>query len=98
MTGNHVRVEGAVKRDARATTIRSELEVLEFCLEAPSDGSRLVFVDCKAFGAACDELEGYVSAGERIWVEGHLSYRSYTAQDGTRLSKLFVIVESAGEL
>ncbi len=60
------------------------------------------FIDCVAWGPLAERLEKYVKRGQRLFVEGRLSQRSWE-QDGQKRSKVEVVandvtfIESAGE-
>lgn len=98
MNGNYVRLVGKVKRDASSELIRKGLPVLNFCLEVQADGEKSVYVDCIAYGETVEMFEGFVNGGERLVVEGYLSFRSYTGTDGVRKTMQFVHVDSMSEV
>ena len=52
------------------------------------------FVDCRGFGRIAENLNKYMSKGRPLFVEGRLSFDSWTAQDGTKRSKHRVTVEN----
>ncbi len=60
------------------------------------------FIDCVAWGPLAERIEKYVKRGQRLFVTGRLSQRSWE-QDGQKRSKVEVVanditfVESAGE-
>ena len=92
---NHVTLAGTVKQDAIARRVREGLRSMDFTLVTCTRG-KPVYVDCVAYGRVVDEqLEGFVNEGERIEVEGSLSFRTMTAQDGTRRTRSVVYVERA---
>lgn len=97
MDSNFVKLTGTVKRDSSAMEIRSNFNVLDFCLVTPTVDAEDVFVDCFAFGAVCDELEGKVFAGERLTVTGTLTYRTYTTCFGKKKTGIVVNVDSVYE-
>lgn len=99
MEDNKVHVEGTVKRDASAVSPRASLRVMDFCLVVRDvDGAPDVFVDCFATKEAVDMLDGFVSEGERLGVDGHLTFRTYTTDNGRKRSGLVVQVEDAYEI
>lgn len=74
MDNNEVRLHGTVKRNAECVTERGS-RILDFALEVWSDkNSRLDVFDCRTTdgSAAMEELEGFVTEGEELEVEGHL--------------------------
>jgi len=52
------------------------------------------FVDMAAFGRPGETINQYMSKGRQILVEGRLKFDSWTSQDGTKRSKLSVVVEN----
>ena len=51
------------------------------------------FVDVKFFGRPAEVINEYMRKGRSILVEGRLDYSSWTAQDGSKRSKLEVVGE-----
>lgn len=51
------------------------------------------FVDCKLFGNRASAVAQYLAKGAKVAIEGKLSYSAWEAQDGTKRSKLEVIVD-----
>lgn len=98
---NKVHVEGFVKRDAQALVPRSNVQFIDFCLvvQDPTNRKNGVFVDCFASGSVVeDELEGFVSAGESLAVDGFLTFRSYSDVHGKTHTGMVVYVEHAEEI
>lgn len=58
-----------------------------------SMGEEVTFIDCTAFGKPAETLTKYVSKGSPLFIEGRLKFDSWTAQDGSKRSKLSVLVE-----
>jgi len=52
------------------------------------------FVDCRAFGRTAENINKYLSKGRAEFIEGRLTFDSWTAQDGTKLSMHWVTVET----
>ena len=51
------------------------------------------FVDCVMFGARAEAVSRHLSKGQKVAVEGRLRYSSWQAKDGSRRSKLEVVVD-----
>jgi single-strand DNA-binding protein len=51
-------------------------------------------VDCRAFGRQAENINKYLSKGRPVFIEGRLTFDSWTAQDGTKRSRHRVTVES----
>lgn len=95
MRENFVRVEGKVKRDSEATRPNDGVEVMDFCLEVPTGlGDRSeVYVDVFAATDACRQVDGFVEKGERLSVEGRLTFKTITDYGGNRKSRMMVYAE-----
>ncbi len=52
------------------------------------------FVDLTAWGRQAEVINQYTSKGAPLFVEGRLEYSTWDAQDGSKRSKLAVIVEN----
>jgi single-strand DNA-binding protein len=52
------------------------------------------FVDCRAFGRLAENINKYLTKGRPLFIEGRLTFNSWTAQDGTKRSKHRVTVEN----
>jgi single-strand DNA-binding protein len=60
------------------------------------DGSQreeTCFVDCRSFGRQAETINKYLSKGRPVFIEGRLTFDSWTAQDGTKRSRHRVTVE-----
>lgn len=51
------------------------------------------FVDCTMFGNRAEAVSKLLSKGAKVAVEGKLRYSSWEAKDGSKRSKLEVVVE-----
>lgn len=51
------------------------------------------FIDCTMFGNRAQSVAQYLHKGSKVSIEGKLRYSSWQAQDGTKRSKLEVIVD-----
>lgn len=91
---NFVRVRGRVLRNEEERVVRAGLRIIDFALAVDDpDGDRPVYVDCYGTNEACQTLGGYVDEGEELMVEGHLTFRTFTAKNGQRRSGTVVYVE-----
>mgnify|MGYP002526901733 CR=1 FL=1 len=100
MNENFVHVEGVVKRDSEATSPNKGVMVMDFCLEVPTGlGDRTeVYVDCFAATDACRQVDGFVEKGERLSVEGRLTFKTITDYNGNKKSRMMVYAESIESL
>ena len=98
---NKVLLMGNLTRDPQLSYLPSQTAVVDFGLATNrrwtgQDGQQreeTCFVDCRAFGRQAENINKYMSKGRQLFVEGRLTFNSWTAQDGTKRSKLRVTVE-----
>ena len=99
---NKVLLMGNLTRDPQLTYLPSQTAVVDFGLAVNrrwtgQDGSQreeTCFVDCRAFGRLAENINKYMSKGRPLFVEGRLTFDTWTAQDGTNRSKHRVTVEN----
>ena len=96
---NEVRLVGTVKRDSEATELRNGVRVMDFCLVVPDAvyDHASVYVDCFAATDCVNQLDGFVTEGEALEVEGHLTFRTMTDHKGRKKSAMVVYVDNATE-
>jgi single-stranded DNA-binding protein len=93
-SNNYVRIEGCVKEDAKSKRIREGLSAMDFTLVVNGvEKERATYVDCISYGDVVNGLDGYVDKGEYMELEGHLTFRTYTAPDGTKRTGMVVYVD-----
>lgn len=98
---NKVLLIGNLTRDPQLSYLPSQTAVVDFGLAVNrrwtgQDGQQreeTCFVDCQAFGRQAENINKYLSKGRPLFVEGRLTFSSWTAQDGTKRSRLRVTVE-----
>jgi len=99
---NKVLLMGNLTRDPQLSYTPSQTAVVDFGLAVnrrwtSRDGEKkeeTCFVDCQAFGRIAENLNKYMSKGRPLFIEGRLTFNSWTAQDGTKRSKHRVTVEN----
>jgi single-strand DNA-binding protein len=99
---NKIFLIGNLTRDPQLSYLPSETPVVDFGLAVNrrwtgKDGTKkeeTCFVDCRAFGRQAENINKYLSKGRPLFVEGRLSFDSWTAQDGSKRSKHRVTVEN----
>lgn len=99
---NKVILMGNITRDPEIKMLPSGTAVCEFGLAinrnwTAQDGTKkeeVTFVDISAFGNQAETLTKYVKKGSPLHVEGRLKLDQWEAQDGSKRSKLRVILES----
>jgi len=53
----------------------------------------VTFVDCEAWGKTAEVMSQYLSKGRAVFVEGRLKLDTWEGKDGTKQSKLRVVVD-----
>ena len=99
---NKVLLLGNLTRDPQLSYTPNQTAVVDFGIATNrkwtgQDGSQreeTCFVDCRAFGRTAENINKYFSKGKPIFLEGRLTFDSWTAQDGSKRSKLRVTVEN----
>ena len=99
---NKILLIGNLTRDPQLSYLPSQTPVVEFGLATNrkwtgQDGSQreeTCFVDCRAFGKQAETINKYLTKGRQVFIEGRLTFDSWTAQDGTKRSKHRVTVET----
>jgi single-strand DNA-binding protein len=99
---NKVLLMGNLTRDPQLSYTPSQTAVVDFGLAVnrrwtSRDGEKkeeTCFVDCRAFGRIAENINKYMSKGRPVFVEGRLSFDTWTAQDGSKRSKHRVTVEN----
>lgn len=93
---------GNLTRDPQLSYLPSQTAVVDFGLainwkwksKSGEDKDETCFVDCRAFGRTAENLNKYMNKGDPLFVEGRLTFDSWTTQDGSKRSKHRVTIES----
>ena len=101
MNFNKIILAGNLTKDPQLSYLPSQTAVVDFGMAinrkwAGKDGEKkeeTCFVDCRAFGKQAENINKYFTKGKPIFVEGRLSFESWTAQDGSKKSRHRVIAE-----
>jgi single-strand DNA-binding protein len=99
---NKVLLIGNLTRDPQLSYTPNQTAVVDFGLAVNrrwkgQDGENkeeTCFVDCRAFGRLAENINKYLTKGRPLFVEGRLTFDSWTAQDGAKRSKHRVTVEN----
>ncbi len=99
---NKVLLMGNLTRDPQLSYTPSQTPVVDFGLatnrrwtgQNGTQREETCFVDCRAFGRLAENINKYMTKGRPIFIEGRLSFDTWTAQDGTKRSKHRVTVEN----
>ncbi|MHC4130847.1 MAG: single-stranded DNA-binding protein [Planctomycetota bacterium] len=99
---NKVLLMGNLTRDPQLTYLPSQTAVVDFGLATnrrwtSQDGQQreeTCFIDCRAFGRMAENINKYLTKGRPVFIEGRLTFDSWTAQDGSKRSRHRVTVEN----
>lgn len=99
---NKVLLLGNLTRDPKLSYLPNETAVVDFGLAVnrkwkAQDGTMkedTCFVDCRAFGKSAENINKFCMKGNPLFVEGRLTFDSWTTQDGSKRSKHRVTVEN----
>ncbi len=99
---NKILLMGNLTRDPQLSYTPNQTPVVDFGLATNrkwtgQDGSQreeTCFVDCRAFGRQAENINKYLSKGRLVFIEGRLTFDTWTAQDGTKRSRHRVTVET----
>lgn len=102
MNFNQVFLGGNLCRDIELKTLPSGTVVADFAMAVnrkwkDSSGQtkeEVLFVDCSAFGKIAEVLSQYRKKGDPLFACGRLKLDQWEAQDGSKRSKMRVIVEN----
>ncbi len=99
---NKVLLMGNLTRDPQLSYTPSQTAVVDFGVATnrrwtAQDGNQrdeTCFVDCRAFGRMAENINKFFTKGKPIFLEGRLTYDTWTAQDGSKRSRHRVTVEN----
>ncbi len=99
---NKVLLMGNLTRDPQLSYTPNQTAVVDFGVATnrrwtAQDGSQreeTCFVDCRAFGRMAENINKFMNKGRPIFIEGRLTFDTWTGQDGTKRSKHRVTVEN----
>ncbi len=102
MNFNRIILAGNLTRDPQLSYLPSQTAVADFGLAVNrkwkskdnQERNEVCFVDCKAFGKTAENINKYCSKGDPLMIEGRLCFDSWTAQDGAKRHKHYVVLDS----
>ncbi|MEL6330155.1 MAG: single-stranded DNA-binding protein [Planctomycetota bacterium] len=65
-----------------------------FRTQAGENREEVTFVDCEAWGRTAEVMGQYLSKGRPVFIEGRLKLDQWEGRDGSKQSKLRVVVEN----
>jgi len=101
MNYNRVILAGNLTRDPEITYTQTQTAICKFGMAVnrkwkPKEGperNEVCWVDCVAFGKGGETIKQYMSKGSSVLIEGRLKFDSWDGPDGSKRSKLSVIVD-----
>lgn len=99
---NKIIILGNLTRDPQLSYTPNQTAVVDFGIatnrkwktSGGEDREEVCFIDCRMFGKRAGAINQYVKKGEKLLVEGRLTFDSWEAQDGTKRSKHRINVEN----
>jgi single-strand DNA-binding protein len=99
---NKVLLMGNITRDPQLSYLPSQTPVCDFGLAinrtwTGQDGVKkeeTTFVDCSCFGKTAELISKYKKKGDPLFIEGRLKLDQWEGQDGSKRSKMRVVVEN----
>lgn len=99
---NKVMLMGNITRDVQLSYLPNQTPICEIGLAVNrtwtgQDGVKkeeVTFVDCTSFGKQAELLAKYKKKGDPLFIEGRLKLDQWEAQDGTKRSKMRVVIEN----
>jgi single-strand DNA-binding protein len=101
MDYNKVIIGGRLTKDPQLSYLPSQTAVCDFDVATNrryvgKEGEKkedVCFISAKAFGKIAENINKYFNKGDPIFIDGRLTFNSWTAKDGTKRSKHYVTVE-----
>ena len=93
---NQTILQGNITRDIQLKFLPNQTAVAEFGIAVNrkfKDKEEVCFVDVTVFGKQAEVINKHFQKGEPILIVGRLKFDSWKAQDGSKRSKLSVIME-----
>lgn len=98
---NKVLLMGHLTRDPQLSYTPNQTAVADFGIAmnrswVGQDGNKrdeVCFVDLRSWGKTAENINRFFKKGKPIFIEGYLQLDQWTTQDGTKKTKLRVIVE-----
>ena len=99
---NKVFLMGNLTRDPEVKYLPSQTAVAEFGIAVNrrwtnQDGQQkeeVTFVDCSAFGRTAETIGKFLKKGRPVFIEGRLKLDQWEAQDGSKRSKMRVVIDN----
>lgn len=96
---NRVVIVGRLVRDPELRKTASDRSVVAFTIaldnRTTNNGEKSTsYIPCTAWNSTAESIAKFMKKGSLVGVDGHLNQRSYTANDGRKVSVVEVIADS----
>lgn len=96
---NRVVIVGRLVRDPELRKTASDRSVVAFTValdnRTTNNGEKSTsYIPCTAWNSTAESIAKFMKKGSFVGVDGHLNQRSYTANDGRKVSVVEVIADS----
>ena len=96
---NRVVIVGRLVRDPELRKTASDRSVFAFTValdnRTTNNGEKSTsYIPCTAWNSTAESIAKFMKKGSLVGVDGHLNQRSYTANDGRKVSVVEVIADS----
>lgn len=99
---NKIIILGNLTRDPQLSYTPNQTPVVDFGMatnrkwktQGGEDREEVCFVDCRMFGKRAEVINKYCKKGQKLLIEGRLTFDSWEAQDGTKRTKHRINVEN----
>lgn len=96
---NRVVIVGRLVRDPELRKTTSDRSVVAFTValdnRTTNNGEKSTsYIPCTAWNSTAESIAKFMKKGSLVGVDGHLNQRSYTANDGRKVSVVEVIADS----
>lgn len=99
---NKVFLMGNLTRDVELRHTSSNMAIGKFGIavnrrfktQSGEQREEVTFVDCDVFGRTAEVMSQYLHKGRPVFIEGRLKLDQWEAKDGTKRSRLLVVVEN----
>ena len=96
---NRVVIVGRLVRDPELRKTASDKSVVAFTValdnRTTNNGEKSTsYIPCTAWNSTAESIAKFMKKGSLVGVDGHLNQRSYTANDGRKVSVVEVIADS----
>lgn len=102
MSINRVTISGNLTRDPEVKMTQSGMAIMSLGVavnerhknqQTGQWEDKPNFIDCTMFGDRAQKLSPYLTKGTKVAISGRLSQRSWQAQDGSKRSKVEVVID-----